>query len=67
MPCWRRWAGFFVVSDVYLETFGVGHPVVMIHGWAMHSAIWRAFCFTAGRALSSDLPGLAGTMVIAAC
>ncbi|CAA9890434.1 Carboxylesterase [Candidatus Methylobacter favarea] len=28
---------------IYRETFGKGKPIVMVHGWAMHSGIWRSF------------------------
>lgn len=29
--------------SLYCETFGTGQRVVLIHGWAMHSGIWRDF------------------------
>jgi pimeloyl-[acyl-carrier protein] methyl ester esterase len=45
---------------IYQETFGKGKPIVLVHGWAMHSGIWRSFA----RALAVhfqvtciDLPG----------
>jgi pimeloyl-[acyl-carrier protein] methyl ester esterase len=28
---------------IHTETFGHGKPIVLVHGWAMHSGIWRAF------------------------
>jgi pimeloyl-[acyl-carrier protein] methyl ester esterase len=28
---------------IHRETFGKGKPIVMVHGWAMHSGIWRSF------------------------
>lgn len=31
------------MSQLYTETFGQGAPVVMLHGWAMHSGVWRHF------------------------
>jgi pimeloyl-[acyl-carrier protein] methyl ester esterase len=31
------------VSKIHLETFGQGKPVVLVHGWAMHTGIWREF------------------------
>jgi len=45
---------------LYTETFGAGPDVVMVHGWGMHSGVWRGFA----RRLSAnhritlvDLPG----------
>jgi pimeloyl-[acyl-carrier protein] methyl ester esterase len=26
-----------------METFGQGKPIVLVHGWAMHTGIWREF------------------------
>lgn len=31
------------MSLMHTETFGQGKPIVLVHGWAMHSGIWRAF------------------------
>ena len=28
---------------LHLEIYGTGEPIVLIHGWAMHSGIWRTF------------------------
>jgi pimeloyl-[acyl-carrier protein] methyl ester esterase len=28
---------------IHQETFGKGKPIVMVHGWAMHSGMWRDF------------------------
>lgn len=28
---------------LYSETFGSGKPITLVHGWAMHSGIWRSF------------------------
>jgi pimeloyl-[acyl-carrier protein] methyl ester esterase len=28
---------------IHTETFGQGKPIVLVHGWAMHSGIWRNF------------------------
>lgn len=28
---------------MHREIYGQGRPLVMLHGWAMHSGIWRAF------------------------
>lgn len=32
-----------VMPKCYSETFGTGKPVTLVHGWAMHSGIWRGF------------------------
>jgi len=31
------------VTKIYLETYGKGKPIVLVHGWAMHTGIWREF------------------------
>ncbi len=28
---------------IHKEVFGQGRPIVLIHGWAMHTGIWRSF------------------------
>ena len=28
---------------LYSETYGTGKPITLVHGWAMHSGIWRGF------------------------
>jgi pimeloyl-[acyl-carrier protein] methyl ester esterase len=28
---------------IHTETFGHGKPIVLVHGWAMHSGLWRTF------------------------
>lgn len=48
------------MAGLHCESFGVGPDVVMVHGWAMHSGLWRDF---AGRLAANfrvtliDLPG----------
>ena len=31
------------VTKIHLETYGQGKPIVLVHGWAMHTGIWREF------------------------
>ena len=31
------------MSSLYVETHGTGKPITLVHGWAMHSGIWRDF------------------------
>jgi pimeloyl-[acyl-carrier protein] methyl ester esterase len=31
------------MTKIHQQTFGKGKPIVMVHGWAMHSGIWRDF------------------------
>jgi len=31
------------VTNIHLETYGKGNPIVLVHGWAMHTGIWREF------------------------
>ncbi|MBK8816286.1 MAG: pimeloyl-ACP methyl ester esterase BioH [Methylococcaceae bacterium] len=48
------------MTQLYTETFGEGKPIVMVHGWAMHSGIWRNFAKELSktfRVTVVDLPG----------
>jgi pimeloyl-[acyl-carrier protein] methyl ester esterase len=48
------------MTKIHQHTFGKGKPIVLVHGWAMHSGIWRDF---AGQLAQNyqvtciDLPG----------
>ena len=48
------------MTKIHHQTFGKGKPIVLVHGWAMHSGIWRDF---AGQLAQNyqvtciDLPG----------
>ena len=48
------------MTQLYTETLGEGKPIVMVHGWAMHSGIWRNFAKELSktfRVTLVDLPG----------
>jgi len=48
------------MSHIHIETYGHGPAVTMIHGWAMHSGVWREFAKQLGRhcqVICVDLPG----------
>ncbi len=48
------------MTKIHLETFGQGKPIVLVHGWAMHSGIWREFARQLAlnyRVICVDLPG----------
>lgn len=48
------------MTTLHTETYGVGETVVLVHGWAMHSGIWRPFAQRLARnyrVISVDLPG----------
>ncbi len=48
------------MTGMHKEVFGVGRPVVMLHGWAMHTGVWRTFAqaLAANRqVVCLDLPG----------
>ncbi len=48
------------MSGIHYQIFGQGQPLVMIHGWAMHSGIWQAFAEQLARhcqVICVDLPG----------
>jgi len=45
---------------IYTQTFGQGQPLVLVHGWAMHTGIWRKFAEQLGQfyqVTCIDLPG----------
>jgi pimeloyl-[acyl-carrier protein] methyl ester esterase len=45
---------------IHTEVYGNGHPVVLIHGWAMHTGIWRNFAKQLAKhyqVICVDLPG----------
>ena len=31
------------MTKIHQQTFGKGKPIVLVHGWAMHSGIWQDF------------------------
>lgn len=48
------------MSKIHIESFGVGQPIVMVHGWGMHSGIWREFALDLAQSYQItlvDLPG----------
>lgn len=48
------------VIKIYQETFGTGKPLVLIHGWAMHSGVWLDFAKLLAKSYKVtciDLPG----------
>lgn len=48
------------MTHLHTETYGQGKPIVMIHGWGMHTGIWRPFAETLARhycVTCIDLPG----------
>ncbi len=45
---------------IYQQTFGAGKPLVLIHGWAMHSGVWLDFAKLLAKfyqVTCIDLPG----------
>ena len=48
------------MSGIHYEIYGQGRPLVMIHGWAMHTGIWREFAKQLAehcQVICLDLPG----------
>ncbi len=48
------------MTNIYTETFGKGKSIVLVHGWAMHSGIWRNFARELAQSYQVtliDLPG----------
>lgn len=56
------------MTKIHTETFGAGKSIVLVHGWAMHSGIWRSFAKELAkgyRVTLVDLPGHGLSEVIA--
>ena len=48
------------MSHIHAEIYGQGRPLVMLHGWAMHSGVWRDFARLLAKhcqVICLDLPG----------
>lgn len=48
------------MTKIHQETYGSGKPIVLVHGWAMHTGIWRDFAKQLAqnyRVTCIDLPG----------
>ena len=47
-------------DKLHKEVYGLGEPVVMLHGWAMHTGVWRDFAQQIAeqhQVICMDLPG----------
>jgi pimeloyl-[acyl-carrier protein] methyl ester esterase len=52
------------MTKIHTETFGNGKSIALVHGWAMHSGIWRNFARELAkhyRVTLIDLPGHGGS------
>ncbi|MFZ2169334.1 MAG: pimeloyl-ACP methyl ester esterase BioH [Methylococcaceae bacterium] len=48
------------MTKIHQQTFGKGKPIVLVHGWAVHSGIWRDFAQQLAQTYQVtciDLPG----------
>ena len=48
------------MTTIHKEIYGQGKPIVLIHGWAMHTGVWRLFAQQLAmryRVICLDLPG----------
>jgi len=48
------------VTYIHTEIYGQGQPLVMLHGWAMHTGVWRDFARRLAeyyQVICVDLPG----------
>jgi pimeloyl-[acyl-carrier protein] methyl ester esterase len=48
------------VTQIHKEVYGQGRPLVLLHGWAMHSGVWRNFAQQLAQyrqVICMDLPG----------
>lgn len=48
------------MPNIYQEVYGQGKPIVLIHGWAMHSGIWREFAQQLAKQYQVNLVDLPG-------
>lgn len=48
------------MTQIHIETYGKGQILVLVHGWAMHTGVWRDFAKQLGQycqVICVDLPG----------
>ena len=48
------------MTKLHQQTFGTGKPIVLVHGWAMHSGIWHDFALQLAQnyqVTCIDMPG----------
>ena len=48
------------MTRLFTETYGTGEPLVLVHGWAMHSGVWHDFARSLAeryKVICVDLPG----------
>lgn len=48
------------MTGLHKEVYGEGAPIVMLHGWAMHTGVWRTFALALAehrQVICIDLPG----------
>lgn len=56
------------VNGIYSQSLGKGAPVVLVHGWGMHSGFWREFAQSLAsryQVISMDLPGHGRSSMVA--
>ena len=55
------------MNRIHVEIVGQGQPLVMLHGWAMHTGVWREFAQQLAQhwqVICLDLPGHGRSQVI---
>jgi len=55
------------MTGIHTEIFGSGKPLVLVHGWAMHSGVWLDFARELAnyyQVICIDLPGHGGSEAI---
>lgn len=61
------------MTGIYQEAWGQGEPIVMLHGWAMHTGIWRNFAKSLRhlaqerQVICLDLPGYGRSETVSPC
>ena len=48
------------MNELHIEIYGQGQTIVMVHGWGMHTGVWRTFAqqlAESHRVICVDLPG----------
>lgn len=52
------------MNNMHIEIYGAGEPLVLLHGWAMHTGAWRQFAKNLAeryQVICVDLPGHGGS------
>ncbi len=58
------------MTKLYQEHYGVGQPLILLHGWGMHTAVWRDFAISLANyfhVVCIDLPAHGRSQALQEC